>query len=59
VETLVGAQFPCAMSTSTKYKNNGGTTTEAQQAAINLGGLTVYDDPEFWVSSFLTANPLP
>jgi prepilin-type N-terminal cleavage/methylation domain-containing protein/prepilin-type processing-associated H-X9-DG protein len=57
VESLSGAQMPCSYSLSSKYKNNGGSTTLAQQEATNLNGPTVFDDPAAALQIFLAANP--
>jgi prepilin-type N-terminal cleavage/methylation domain-containing protein/prepilin-type processing-associated H-X9-DG protein len=57
VESLNGNQFPCSYAKSSSYSGNGGTTTLAQQEAINLGGPTVYDDPAAALQIFLNNNP--
>jgi prepilin-type processing-associated H-X9-DG protein len=56
-ETINSADFPCSYSTTTKYINNGGKTTLAQQEAINEHGATVYADPDAALQIFFAANP--
>ena len=57
VESLNGNQFPCSYAKSSSYSGNGGTTTLAQQEALNLGGATVYDDPQSALQIFQANNP--
>jgi prepilin-type N-terminal cleavage/methylation domain-containing protein/prepilin-type processing-associated H-X9-DG protein len=56
-ETLLGNQFPCSFAKSSSYTNNFGTTTLAQQEGINIGGPTVYANPDTALGIFLQANP--
>jgi prepilin-type N-terminal cleavage/methylation domain-containing protein/prepilin-type processing-associated H-X9-DG protein len=56
-ESIAGNQFPCAFAKSSSYAANLGTTTLAQQEAINLNGPTIYADPEAALQTFLANNP--
>ena len=56
-ETLVKGRFPLAYATTASYAANGGTATLAGQEAQNIGGPTVYPDPQTALSLFLAANP--
>ncbi len=57
VESLNSAEFPCSYAKSSSYASNLGTTTLAQQEALNLAGPTVYADPESALQIFSNANP--
>jgi prepilin-type N-terminal cleavage/methylation domain-containing protein/prepilin-type processing-associated H-X9-DG protein len=57
VEALNSSQAPCSYAKTTTYAANLGTTTLAQQEAINLTNATVYDDPAAALAVFLSNNP--
>jgi prepilin-type N-terminal cleavage/methylation domain-containing protein/prepilin-type processing-associated H-X9-DG protein len=57
VESISGSEFPCSYAKSSSYASNLGTTTLAQQEALNLPGPTVYDDPVMALQIFSLANP--
>ncbi len=56
-ESVSTDKFPCSFAASTSYSGNLGTTTLAQQEQINMGGFTVYRDPQAAFQIFSTANP--
>ena len=56
-ETLAKGRFPLAYATTASYAANGGTATLAGQTAQNIGGATVYPDPQTALAVFLAANP--
>jgi len=56
-ETITANEFPCSYSKTPSYAGNGGTTTLAQQEALNLGEPTVYADPNLALEIFLANNP--
>ncbi len=56
-QTLAKDRFPLAYGTTAGYAAAGGTATFAGQQAQNIGGATVYPDPQGALSLFLAANP--
>jgi prepilin-type N-terminal cleavage/methylation domain-containing protein/prepilin-type processing-associated H-X9-DG protein len=57
VEALAGSHFPCSYAKNSSYSGNLGSTTLAQQEAINMNGPTVYDDPIGALQIFEFDNP--
>jgi prepilin-type N-terminal cleavage/methylation domain-containing protein/prepilin-type processing-associated H-X9-DG protein len=56
-EAIPTNSFPCSYAKSSSYASNLGSTTLAQQEALNLTGPTVYPDPALALQIFLNANP--
>ena len=56
-ETLANSRFPLAYGTTASYAAAGATATFGGQQAQNIGGATVYPDPQGALSLFLAANP--
>ena len=56
-QTLARGHFPLAYGTTAGYAAAGGTDTFAGQQAQNIGGATVYTDPQAALQLFLAANP--
>jgi prepilin-type N-terminal cleavage/methylation domain-containing protein/prepilin-type processing-associated H-X9-DG protein len=57
VEPIAGDQFPCSYAKTTSYVNNKGNTTLAKQEDLNLGGPTIYEDPQLALRIFMQNNP--